>query len=294
MRTFTSAEYPFASHRLNLDGLRYHYIDEGPRDAAPLLFVHGNPTWSFAWRNLVRALSPEYRCVAVDHIGCGLSDKPQRHAYTLDQHIGNLSALIESLDLRNITLVAHDWGGCIGMGAAGRLPDRFARFVLMNTAAFRSTRMPFRIAVCRWPVLGAIGVRGFNLFARAALTMAVNKVTLSPEVRRGLLAPYDSWGHRIAIHRFVQDIPLTSAHPSYGTLVEVEESLAKQTGKPMLLAWGMRDWCFTPAFLAEWRQRFPAAEIAEFAEAGHYVFEDEPEGLAAALRGFLATRAATR
>lgn len=280
---------PYASRRFDLGGLRYAYVDEGPREAAPLLFVHGNPTWSFAWRNLIKELSQEHRCIAVDHIGCGLSDKPQQYPYTLDQHIRNLCALIESLDLRNVTLVAHDWGGCIGMGAAGRMPDRFSRFVLMNTAAFRSTRMPFRIAVCRWPVLGAIGVRGLNLFARAALTMAVNKRTLSPDVRRGLLAPYNSWGHRVAIHRFVQDIPLSAEHPSYGTLVGVEESLARLAGKPMLLAWGMRDWCFTPAFLAEWRQRFPAAEVVEFGEAGHYLFEEEPEGLAAAVRGFLAT-----
>lgn len=287
MRSFTSAEYPFASQHISLDGLRYHFIDEGPQDAAPLLFVHGNPTWSFAWRNLVRSLSPEYRCIAVDHIGCGLSDKPQEYEYTLDRHIRNLCTLIEALDLRNITLVAHDWGGCIGMGAAGRLPDRFARFVLMNTAAFRSTRMPLRIAVCRWPVLGALGVRGFNLFARAALTMAVNKRSLPAAVRQGLLVPYDSWGHRVAIHRFVQDIPLSPQHPSYRTLVDVEESLATQTGKPILLAWGMRDWCFTPEFLAEWRRRFPAAEVVELDEAGHYVFEDEPEKLVEAVRSFL-------
>jgi cis-3-alkyl-4-acyloxetan-2-one decarboxylase len=294
MQSLTSAEYPFASHRFSLDGLRYHFIDEGPRDAAPLLYVHGNPTWSFAWRNLIRALSPEYRCLAVDHMGCGMSDKPQQYEYTLETHIANLSAFVEALDLRNITLVAHDWGGCIGMGAAGRMPDRFSRFVLMNTAAFRSTRMPFRIAVCRWPVLGALGVLGLNLFARAALTMAANKRKLSAEVRHGLLAPYDSWAHRIAIHRFVQDIPLSAEHPSYGTLVEVEASLVRQTGKPMLLAWGMRDWCFTPAFLAEWRQRFPRAEVAEFSGAGHYVFEDEPAGLAAAVRGFLGRTASER
>ncbi|MBL8849023.1 MAG: alpha/beta fold hydrolase [Planctomycetaceae bacterium] len=287
MHSLKSAEYPFASRHISLDGLRYHFIDEGPRDAAPVLFVHGNPTWSFVWRNLIRALSPTYRCIAVDHIGCGMSDKPQQYDYTLDRHITNLCTLVETLDLRNVTLVAHDWGGCIGMGAAGRLPDRFARFVLMNTAAFRSTRMPFRIAVCRWPVLGALGVRGLNLFAKAALTMAVNKRTLPAEVRRGLLAPYDSWAHRIAIHRFVLDIPMSAEHPSYGTLVHVEESLAQQTGKPMLLAWGMRDWCFTPEFLAEWRQRFPAAEVKEFADAGHYLFEDEAGELAVAVGKFI-------
>jgi haloalkane dehalogenase len=257
MRPVTSAEYPFAAHFLDLDGLRYSYADEGPRDAPTLLFVHGNPTWSVVWRAAISLLSRDFRCLSVDHIGCGLSDKPQEYEYTLDQHIRNLCRFIEALDLRNITLVAHDWGGCIGMGAAGRLPDRFSRFVLTNTAAFRSTRMPWRIAVCRWPILGALGVRGVNLFARAALTMAVSQRRLDGMDKRCLLAPYDRWANRIAIHRFVQDIPLRPDHPSYRTLVEVEQSLAQHGGKPMLLAWGMRDWCFTPAFLAEWRQRFP-------------------------------------
>jgi len=287
MRYVSSAEYPFESRYFNLDGLRYHFIDDGPREAPPLLFVHGNPTWSFVWRNLIRALSTEYRCIAVDHIGCGMSDKPQHFEYTLEQHIRNLCRLIESLNLHEITLVAHDWGGCIGMGAAERAPNSFARFVLMNTAAFRSTRMPFRIAICRWPVLGALGVRGFNLFARGALVMAVTKNRLSPAARHGLLAPYDNWADRIAIHRFVLDIPMSPDHPSYRTLVQVEESLARQAGKPMLLAWGMRDWCFTPEFLAEWRRRFPHARVAEFSQAGHYLFEDEPVGLSAAIAGFL-------
>jgi pimeloyl-ACP methyl ester carboxylesterase len=299
-----AGEYPFASHFLNLDGLRYHYLDEGPRQrstgsgeeapsdaaaAAPtLLFVHGNPTWSFAWRRLIRELRGEYRCVAVDHIGCGLSDKPQDYDYTLARHIENLSRLIEQLDLRNVTLIAHDWGGCIGMGAAGRLPERFSRFVLMNTAAFRSTRIPWRIAVCRVPVLGAIGVRGFNLFARAALWMAVSdRSHLSAAARRGLLAPYDSWGHRIAIHRFVQDIPLKPSHPSYETLRQVEESLSQFRASPMLLVWGMQDWCFTPEFLQEWEQRFPTAEVHRLAGASHYVFEDAPDEVPARIRGFL-------
>ena len=105
------------------------------------------------------------------------------------------------------------------MGAAGKLPDRFSRFVLCNTAAFRSQAIPFRIALCRIPILGAVGVRGFNLFSRAALFMAVEK-KLSPVAKAGYLLPYDSWSHRIAVHRFVQDIPLDESHPSYQTLVE--------------------------------------------------------------------------
>ncbi|MFG0240577.1 MAG: alpha/beta fold hydrolase, partial [Gimesia chilikensis] len=124
-------EYPFASHWLKIDGHQYHYLDEGQGE--PLLMVHGNPTWSFAWRRLVKQLSGSYRVIAVDHMGCGLSDKPQDYSYTLGTHIANLKTLITELDLKNITLFAHDWGGAIGMGTAVDLPERFGKFVLMNT-----------------------------------------------------------------------------------------------------------------------------------------------------------------
>jgi haloalkane dehalogenase len=285
-RTGFAEEYAFASHFLDLNGVRYHYLDEGQGEV--LLFVHGNPTWSFAWRHLIRDLSQDYRVLAVDHVGCGFSDKPKDYQYTLSQHIRNLQQLIVSLDLKQITLLAHDWGGAIGMGAAGRMPGRFSRFVLMNTAAFRSTRIPFRIAVCRWPILGPLGVRGLNLFARAALGLAVCKRDrMTPAVRRGYLAPYDSWAHRVAVMRFVQDIPLRPSHPSYNTLVEVEQNLSQFQESPMQLIWGMQDWCFTPEFLKEFQQRFPQAETAAFAEAGHYVFEDAREHLPGVIREFL-------
>lgn len=286
-----AGEYPFASHYFDLGELRYHYLDEGPltlTPAGPLLFVHGNPTWSFAWRRLIQGLSPERRCVAIDHIGCGLSDKPQDYPYTLAQHIDNLVRLIEALDLTHITLVGHDWGGCIGMGAAVRLPQRFTRFVLMNTAAFRSTRIPWRIAACRVPLLGALGVRGLNLFSRAALWMAVADTGhLTPAARRGYLAPYDSWANRVAVHRFVQDIPLRPSHPSFGTLVQIEEGLSQFRSRPMLLLWGMRDWCFTPMFLDEWITRFPDAEVVRQDQASHYLFEDAPDAVLGTLREFL-------
>lgn len=281
-------EYPFASHWLPLAGGRMHYVEEG--SGPPLLFVHGNPTWSFAWRRLISDMSRDYRCLAVDHLGCGRSDKPQQYEYTLDRHVGNLVALIDALDLREITLVGHDWGGCIGMGAAVERPDRFARFVLMNTAAFRSTRLPLRIAVCRLPVLGALAVRGLNLFSRAALRMAVEK-PLTPTARAGYLAPYDSWAHRIAVHRFVQDIPLRPSHPSYQRLLRIEEGLAQFRDRPMLLPWGERDWCFTPEFRREFERRFPQAESFPIADAGHYLFEDAPAALIERLREFLARTA---
>ena len=276
-------EYPFASHQLDLDGLRYHYIDEGT--GSPLLFVHGNPSWSFAWRNLVKGLSGENRCLAVDHIGCGFSDKPQTYDYRLARHIANLERFLEELDLREITLVAHDWGGSIGLGAAVRQPERFAKIVLMNTAAFRSQAIPWRIAACRIPLFGALAVRGLNAFARGATWMAVEK-PMPKIIRDGFTRPYDSWANRIATLRFVEDIPLSPRHPSYSTLLDLEERLSALADKPMLLLWGMRDWCFTPAFLAEFERRFPNAEVRRFDQAGHYLFEDARGEVIEAIRGF--------
>ena len=277
-------EYPFALRSLDIDGLRYAYVDEGTGPV--LLFVHGNPTWSFAWRNLIKDLSRDHRTIAVDHIGMGRSDKPNEYGYRIDQHISNLSRLILELNLSEITLIGHDWGGCIGMGAAVRAPQRFARFVMMNTAAFRSQRMPIRIAVCRIPYLGALGVRGLNLFSRAALRMAVEK-PLSPAVQKGYLLPYDSWQNRQAVHRFVQEIPIRAEHPTYETLVEVEQGLPQFQDHPLLLIWGEKDWCFTTEFLDEWEHRFPLAETLRIEKAGHYVFEDAPEEIVARLRMFL-------
>jgi haloalkane dehalogenase len=283
------AEYPFPSRIFDLDGLRYHYVDEG---AGPtLLMVHGNPTWSFAWRNLIKALSPHYRVLAVDHIGCGFSDKPQDYPYRLAQHIDNLKRFVTGLDLRDVTLFGHDWGGAIGMGAAAAMPERFSRFVLFNTAAFRSTRIPLRIAVCRIPLLGALAVGGLNLFSLAALSMAVAQPErMLPAVRAGYLAPYRTWRDRVAVLRFIEDIPLSASHPSYPTIVAVEESLAQFRNRPMLLVWGQRDWCFTTDFLSEFQRRFPQADTLLLPDAGHYVFEDAHERIIPRVEEFLSRR----
>ena len=280
--------YPFASHEITVGGHRYHYLDEG--DGEVLLLVHGNPTWSFYWRELVLALRGRYRLIVPDHIGCGLSDKPSErdYPYRLARRIADLGELIEKLDLRQVTLVAHDWGGAIGMGAAVAAPWRFARFVLMNTAAFRSRRCPLRIRMCRMPILGRLGVQGLNLFARAALRMAVaGPQRLSRPIRAGLLAPYDSWRHRIAIHRFVVDIPLRPRHPSYGTLQQVEAGLTRFRSSPICLIWAMRDWCFTPAFLDRFIEFFPEAEVHRLPDAGHYIVEDAHRQIVPLLDAFL-------
>jgi cis-3-alkyl-4-acyloxetan-2-one decarboxylase len=278
--------YPFESRALNLGGLRYHYVDEGHGEV--LLLVHGNPTWSFYWREIVRALRSKYRVIAIDHIGCGLSDKPLAYPYRLSQHVDNLAQFVRELDLNDITLFAHDWGGAIGLGAALAEPRRFARFVLFNTAAFPSRNMPWRIRICRVPVFGRLAVQGLNAFARAALRMAVCRPErMTPAVRAGLLAPYDNWQHRQAIYRFVADIPMSPEHPSYSTLLDIEQGLPSLRERPWLFVWGMRDWCFTPAFLDRFLEFYPQAEVHRLADAGHYVVEDAHELIVPIVAQFL-------
>lgn len=277
--------YPFASHHLAVDGGRLHYLDEGTGDV--VLAVHGNPTWSFYWRALATGLRGEARVVVPDHLGCGLSDKPQDWPYRLEGHIQNLCRLVEHLDLRRITLVVHDWGGAIGLGMAGRLPDRVRALLITNTAAFPAPHIPARIAVCRVPGVGALGVRGLNGFARAATVMATEK-GLAPEVAAGLVAPYDSWANRIATLRFVEDIPMRPDHPSWATLVGVEEGLGRLRHLPTTLLWGEKDWCFTPWFRRAFEERLPHARSVPLADVGHYVMEDAPERVLGEVRGLLA------
>jgi cis-3-alkyl-4-acyloxetan-2-one decarboxylase len=279
--------YPFASHEIRLGGRRYHYLDEG--DGPVLLMVHGNPTWSFYWRELVKAFRPRYRVIVPDHLGCGLSDKPRwpTYSFRLADRIADLGQLIDHLGLERITLVAHDWGGAIGMGAAAAAPQRFARLVLLNTGAFRSRECPWRIRICRTPLLGRVAVQGLNLFARAALRMAIGKrERMTPAVRAGLLAPYDSWQHREAVFRFVKDIPLSPRHPSHATLSDVEAGLAKFRNHPVCLIWGMKDWCFTPRFLDRFLDFFPQAEAHRLDDAGHYVVEDAYERIVPLMEQF--------
>ncbi len=285
-------EYPYESHWLRRDDLRLHYLDEG-QGAEPLLMVHGNPTWSFYWRSLVNAFSPAYRCVVPDHMGCGLSDKPLDYDYCLQTHIDNLVALIDHLDLQQVTLLGHDWGGAIGLGAALARPDRVARIVLFNTGAFPPPFIPFRIRICRTPLLGRFALQGLNLFSLAAIRMAVeDRDRFTPHACAGLLAPYDSWHHRIAVYRFVKDIPATPRHKTWATLDEMEKRLPTLATRPVLMIWGMRDWCFTPECLERLHRSFPKAEVERFDDVGHWVVEEASDRIVDRLQPFLAARVA--
>ncbi len=268
--------YPFSSHYLQLDELRYHYLDEGTGET--LLMLHGNPTWSFYYRNLILGFKNSYRCVVPDHIGMGKSDKPQDYLYTLSQHIDNLEKLVDSLNLSNITLVVHDWGGAIGMGFAVRHPQLVKRLVIFNTAAFLSREIPASLRLCRLPGFGTIAIRGFNAFARMATSWACMKQErMTAEVRAGYLEPYNTYSNRVATLRFVQDIPMSSNAPSYSVIKNIEDNLKLFKGHPVQLIWGARDFVFNDHFLQRWREIFPQAEVHRMEDAGHYVLEDSYE-----------------
>jgi len=173
-----------------------------------------------------------------------------------------------------VHLVVHDWGGAIGFGFAARHPELIGRLVILNTAAFRSKRIPARIALCKLPVIGPAIVRGLNGFARPALTMSMARRTLSRAERRALLFPYDSWTNRVAVSAFVRDIPMSATHPSWETLGKVERGLEQFQENPALILWGGRDFCFNQSFYAEWRRRLPNAEAHFLENAGHYVLLD--------------------
>ena len=278
--------YPFSSHSLQLDRLRYHYLDEGSGEN--LLMLHGNPTWSFYYRNLILGLKGSYRCVVPDHMGMGKSDKPQDYPYTLSRHIDNLEKLADHLELNDITLVVHDWGGAIGMGFAVRHPERIRRLVIFNTAAFLSSEIPLGLSLCRIPGFGAIAIRGFNLFARGAIRWAcVKQERMTEEVRAGYLAPYDNFANRVANLRFVQDIPISPDSPSYYVIQHIEENLKLFQEHPVQIIWGAHDFVFNDHFLKRWQEIFPQAEVHRMEDAGHYVVEDAHERILPLLYEFL-------
>jgi pimeloyl-ACP methyl ester carboxylesterase len=254
-----------------------HYLDEGQHNRETLLFVHGNPTWSFHWRRLIETNRDRFRCVAPDHLGCGLSDLQPRPLRLAD-HIANVVTLIRHLDLRNITLVVQDWGGAIGLGALLAERDRFCRIVLFNTGAFRPWFIPLRIEVCRTPILGKLALQGANAFSLAALRMTLaRKKQLEDVVAAGYLAPYDSWTRRAAVYQFVQDIPLDESHPTWQTLDDIERQLSSLAMMPQLLVWGIKDWCFTSECLDRFLAYWPNAEAHRLPDVGHWVVEDAPE-----------------
>ena len=283
--------YPYKPNYFNNNGFDMHYIDKGR--GRPVLMVHGNPTWSFYFRNIINNLSPEYRTIVPDHIGCGFSDKPgiKDYNYTLETRIADLTRFVEHLNLKEkITLIVHDWGGMIGLAWALNNLSRIERIVITNTSGFflpKDKNFPLRLALIKYFTPFAVpAVLGFNLFSFAATYIAA-KTSLSKEVKKGLTAPYNSWKNRIATLKFVQDIPLTEKDESYNIVKSVDDNLHKINDFPLLFLWGLKDYVFDVNFLNEWKKRFPDAQYHIFENSGHYIFEDKPSETVLKIKNFL-------
>ncbi len=287
-----NAALPFASHYYQRpDGLKLHYLDEGHGPAVVML--HGNPSWSFLYRRLISALAPRHRCLAPDHLGMGLSDRPKenQYAFRLQDRIADLSALMEHWRIDGpVHLAAHDWGGPIALGWAVENPHRVASLTLMNTALRQGPgySLPLRLKLFRlWAPLGELLARRFNLFAWGTAFFG-SKRGLSPEAWDGFLAPYKRPEDRLALARFVADIPLSPGHPSWELLKSIDRQVdEKLAAKPLALVWGLRDFVFNRRLFLDWRARFPQAPALILPEAGHYLMEDAPEPICAFIAKFI-------
>jgi pimeloyl-ACP methyl ester carboxylesterase len=281
--------FPFKPRYLREGDVRIHYVDEGPRDAPPLLFAHGNPTWSYLWRRQIADLSARgHRCVAFDHMGFGRSDKPPYLAtYSLRAHVDNALALIDELDLEDIVLVAHDWGGPIGLGALLERRERLRALVLMNTWAWElPTFLPPFLREFRTEGLGEILALGGNLFVES-IPGGMARRDVDPVMMDAYRAPFPDYWSRVGILAFQREIPLTERDRSAPLMGSIHERLPS-LDVPVLLVWGLRDRVFQPVFLEQWHELFPAAETVELEDAGHFLVEDRPERVTEALLEFVA------
>lgn len=285
--------YPFTPQRFEVrPGLSMSYLDEGPRDGEVVVMLHGNPSWSYYWRNLATGLADRYRCIVPDHVGMGFSDKPSddRYDYTLQSRVDDLAALLRHLGITGpVTLAVHDWGGMIGFGWALSHAAQVKRLVITNTAAFplpRAKPMPWQIALGRDWKFGAFIIRAFNAFSSGASYLGVEN-RMPADVRRAYVSPYDSWANRISTVRFMQDIPLGPGDKAWALLEEAGRRLPEFADRPALLGWGLQDFVFDKHFLAGFRAALPQAEVHAWDDAGHYVLEDKATELVPLIRDFL-------
>lgn len=279
--------FPFEPRFIEAEGIRLHYVDEGPRDAAPILMLHGNPTWSYMYRIPIRSLSERgHRCIAFDHMGFGRSSKPpELRRYTLATHVANAVVLLDRLDLRDATLVCHDWGGPIGLGAALERRERVRAVVAMNTWAWElPSFLPGFLRQFRGEGLGEILALACNAVVES-IPGGMFRRDLDPHMMDAYRAPHPDYWSRLGTLAFIRDIPLTENDVSAPLMGRIHESLA-ELNVPLLLVWGMRDRVFVPAFLEQWQVIFPDARRVEL-EAGHYLVEDRPEEVAAAIHEFV-------
>jgi haloalkane dehalogenase len=275
--------YPFKSNFLEIGKNKYHYVDEGEGNV--IVLVHGNPTWSFYYRDIIKELSKTHRVIVPDHMGCGLSDQPEDYEYTLENRVKDLGLLISSLGISKHSMLVHDWGGAIGFGHAVDNISNIDKMIILNTGAFRTKTIPFTISLCKLKYVGPFIVKYLNAFCYPATFMTTEK-KLSNSVKRGYLFPYSKPSRRLAISEFVKDIPMDETHRSYQTLLDIELKLPNLKNDKLIL-WGGKDFCFNDEFYDRWRKEYPSAKHVYYKDAGHYVIEDKKDETLKEIKSFL-------
>lgn len=287
-------QYPFEHNFLRTELGYMHYVDEGEGD--PILFLHGNPSWSFLWRRFLLKFAKTNRVVAPDYVGFGLSEKPDAEEhYTLDAHIRSVELLADELGLENITIVVQDWGGPIGLGLAARHPELIRAVVIINTFGFypltpdmdpENTPLPLPLKMMRKNGIGDFLVRKLGFFERVVMSMA----TASKEfksVKHAYTDVFKGPEDRAGVMAFPRMIPGQSAHPSAQILIHETGPFIDSWKGPAHIFWGMKDPLFPVEALEAWKGRLPHAGVTELSAGKHYVQEDAPEEIINGLQTFM-------
>lgn len=281
--------FPFAPHYYSANGTDSHFVDEG--NGEPIVMVHGDPTWGYLYRNFISPLSQQYRCIVPDQMGMGKSATPQdRSLYHLQQHSANLEALLLHLDLHNITLVLHDWGGPVGLGFATRHPERIKRLVLMNTWAFAPwPGGPFpRLLELIRSERGEMFVLKRNGYLEPALLGTTHHTEkLTQTIMNAYRAPFPTPESRLAMLCWSRDIPVQETDASYAEMKRIEHGLSQFRNTPILLLWGMKDPVLSPSVLRLWQEVYPHSITHELEDASHFLQEDAPERIVQWIGDFL-------
>lgn len=276
-------EFPFESHYINLEMGKMHYVDEGRGE--PIVMVHGNPTWSYLYRHLIKDLSSGFRCIAMDHIGFGLSDKPADWIYSPEEQGKNVTALIESLNLEEITLVVQDWGGPIGLSYAINHPENIKRLIILNTWMWPVDNDWYYVAFSKFTG-GSIGrflIKRYNFFARVIMRQSYgDKKKLTEDIHRHYLMPLQKPEDRKGCWVLPGEILGSTAW--LGNLWSRKSVIED---KPALIVWGMKDIAFREKELKVWSGTFPGADVVRLDKVGHYVQEEGVEELGLAVSRFL-------
>ena len=264
-------EYPFKHHYFKVNDTTMHYVDEG--EGAVLLFVHGTPSWSFEFRNVIKFLSKKYRCIAIDHIGFGLSEKPAKYDYTVQNHTASLLKLITHLQLNQFTMLVHDFGGIIGLAAAEQIPEKIKGLVILNTWCRSIQDEPEykKMKMILGSPLMPLLYRYLNFSAKYILPAAFGERSrLTPEIHQHFLRPFSKASERNGTIAFAKSL---LRDQDYYASVGKKLSILKD--KPVLIIWGMKDEFITEKHLLWMQEQFPGSKVVRYDDAGHFVLEEK-------------------